>query len=118
MTLKKIAILVPLISVLNSIFQLLEWETSCFELRYDMGMTTENFLGVCEDGEKRGLHYSDLRFTSDVHISSDFNFDLRYIEGYEVFRGLKMLIVHQVVPFILTVFFLYKNYRYYVESSK
>merc|ERR1719341_1340368 len=33
------------------------------------------------------------------------------LEGYEVFRGIKMLIVHQLVPFILSVFFLYKNYR-------
>merc|ERR1719341_2754634 len=33
------------------------------------------------------------------------------LEGYEVFRGIKMLIVHQLVPVILCVFFLYKNYR-------
>ena len=36
----------------------------------------------------------------------------RSVEGYEIFRVLKLMIIHQLVPLFLTVFFNYKNYRY------
>ena len=49
---KKIAISVPLVSVLNSIFILLEYKTACYQPDDDRGLTHENLLGICEDGEK------------------------------------------------------------------
>ena len=36
----------------------------------------------------------------------------RSVEGYEIFRALKLMIIHQLAPLFLTVFFNYKNYRY------
>jgi len=62
LSLKKIIISVPLVSFLNSIFLFIELETSCYDPKYDTGVEFENFLGVCEDGEKAYLRYSNIRF--------------------------------------------------------
>jgi hypothetical protein len=109
--LKKIAISIPLVSVLNSIFILFEYETVCYQPEDDRGLIHENLLGVCEDGEKAFNGHTSIRCGFNKRISSSFVYIIRMMEGYEVFRGLKLLIVHQLVPFILTFFFLYKNYR-------
>ena len=58
----KIAISVPLVSVLNSIFILLEYETlACFIPEDLESVIYENLLGVCEDGEKAYWKHAYIR---------------------------------------------------------
>ena len=64
---KKIAISVPLVSVLNDIFIFLEYETlACFIPEDTESVNYENLLGVCEDGEK--AYWKHIYIRCGLHV--------------------------------------------------
>ena len=60
---KKIAISVPIVSFLNSVFMLIEFESTCYNPKnYDISeISRENALGLCEEGEMAYIQSSNLR---------------------------------------------------------
>ena len=61
---KKIGISVPIVSFLNSVFLLVEFESTCYNPKnFDISdISKENVLGLCEEGEVAYIKSSNLRF--------------------------------------------------------
>jgi len=93
LSVKMMAIIVTILSFLNSIDLLLEFEVFCYkdDDDNDEGIITEDLLGLCEDGEKTST-YSQPRLSDEA-------------------RTLKNLFAQGILPFCVTFLFYYKNCR-------